>query len=87
MTTIVHKRGMGVPLANQLTEGELAVDVSLGKVYTLTSGNLVREVGAAGAEAGSSAPANPLAGTLWFDTTANALFCWDGTYWFQVSAV
>ena len=40
---------MSVPAANSLAVGELAMNVTDGKFYTKTSGNVVKEVGGAGA--------------------------------------
>ena len=44
MATLITKRGNGVPTAGVLTEGELAIDLLTGRVYTLSSG-VVIEVG------------------------------------------
>ena len=51
-STILLKRGSGVPPANKLTPGELAVDKSSGKVYTKTTGGAVVEVGGGGGGGG-----------------------------------
>ena len=51
-TVIKPKRSetaLSVPAANSLQVGELAMNVTDGKFYTKTSGNVVKEVGGAGA--------------------------------------
>ena len=40
---------LSIPAANTLAVGELAMNVTDGKLYTKTSGNVVKEVGGAGA--------------------------------------
>ena len=51
-TVIKPKRSetaLAVPAANALQVGELAMNVTDGKFYTKTTGNVVKEVGGAGA--------------------------------------
>ena len=51
-TVIKPKRSetaLAIPAANALAVGELAMNVTDGKFYTKTSGNVVKEVGGAGA--------------------------------------
>ena len=51
-TVIKPKRSetaLSIPAANSLAVGELAMNVTDGKFYTKTSGNVVKEVGGAGA--------------------------------------
>ena len=51
-TVIKPKRSetaLSVPAANSLQVGELAMNVTDGKFYTKTTGNVVKEVGGAGA--------------------------------------
>ena len=51
-TVIKPKRSetaLSVPAANSLAVGEIAMNVTDGKFYTKTSGNVVKEVGGAGA--------------------------------------
>ena len=45
MTTIVTKNGSGAPLASDLVQGELAVDLTNKRLYTEDSGGSVIEVG------------------------------------------
>ena len=45
MTTIVHKRGTGIPAADDLTVGEIAIDTSTGTVYTKNNRGEVVPVG------------------------------------------
>jgi hypothetical protein len=45
MTTILHKRGTGIPPADQLKAGELAIDTLGGKLYTKQSDGTVVEIG------------------------------------------
>ena len=53
MTTVIKPKrsetALSVPAANSLAVGELAMNVTDGKFYTKTSGNVVKEVGGAGA--------------------------------------
>ena len=51
-TVIKPKRSevaLSIPAANSLSVGELAMNVTDGKFYTKTTGNVVKEVGGAGA--------------------------------------
>ena len=51
-TVIKPKRSetaLSVPAANSLAVGEIAMNVTDGKFYTKTSGNVVKEIGGAGA--------------------------------------
>jgi hypothetical protein len=48
MTTILHKRGTGVPSADDLSVGEIALDTSTGTAYTKLSNGTVVEIGGAG---------------------------------------
>ena len=51
-TVIKPKRSetaLSIPAANTLAVGEIAMNVTDGKFYTKTSGNVVKEVGGAGA--------------------------------------
>ena len=45
MTTIVTKNGSGAPLASDLVQGELAVDLTNKRLYTEDTGGTVIEVG------------------------------------------
>ena len=45
MTTILHKRGIGIPSADDLSVGELALDTSAGTAYTKLSNGTVAEIG------------------------------------------
>ncbi len=45
MTTIVHKRGTGIPAADDLAVGEIAIDTSTGTVYTKNTRGEVVPVG------------------------------------------
>ena len=50
-TVIKPKRSetaLSIPAANALAVGELAVNITDGKFYTKTSGNVVKEIGGAG---------------------------------------
>ncbi len=44
-TTIVTKSGSGAPAASDLVAGELAVDLTNGRLYTEDSGGTVLELG------------------------------------------
>ena len=48
MTTIVHKRGTGIPAANDLEVGEIAIDTSTGTAYTKNNRGEVVPVGGDG---------------------------------------
>ena len=45
MTTILHKRGTGIPSADDLSVGEIALDTSAGTAYTKLSNGTVVEIG------------------------------------------
>jgi hypothetical protein len=45
MTTIVHKRGTGIPAADDLAVGEIAIDTSTGTAYTKNNAGEVVPVG------------------------------------------
>ena len=53
MSTVIKPKrsetASSVPAANSLAIGELAMNVTDGKFYTKTSGNVVKEIGGAGA--------------------------------------
>jgi len=53
MTTIITKNGSGAPTAGQLSEGELAVDLTNKELYTKDSGGNVIKVGAQGGSTGT----------------------------------
>ena len=52
MTTVIKPKrsetALSIPAANALAVGELAMNVTDGKCYTKTSGNVVKELGGAG---------------------------------------
>tara|TARA_B100000035_G_scaffold283370_1_gene265510 strand:+ start:45 stop:425 length:381 start_codon:yes stop_codon:yes gene_type:complete len=52
MTTVIKPKrsetALSVPAANSLAVGEIAMNVTDGKFYTKTSGNVVKEMGGAG---------------------------------------
>ena len=57
MTDIIHKRGRGEPGVSAFSEpGELAIDVSTGRVYTLTDSNTVVCVGPKNSPGGGAGP-------------------------------
>ena len=53
MSTVIKPKrsetALSVPAANVLAVGELAMNVTDGKFYTKTSGNVIKEMGGAGA--------------------------------------
>ena len=54
MTTIITKNGSGAPTAGQLSQGELAVDLTNKELYTKDSGgNVIKVGGTGGGEAGT----------------------------------
>lgn len=53
MTTIITKNGSGAPTAGQLSQGELAVDLTNKELYTKDSGGNVIKVGAQGGSTGT----------------------------------
>ena len=53
MTTIITKNGSGAPTAGQLSQGELAVDLTNKELYTKDSGGSVIKVGAQGGSTGT----------------------------------
>ena len=92
MTTILHKRGTGIPPADQLKVGEIAIDTLTGKLYTKQSDGSVVEIGG-GSEGGGgdcnipildSPPANPELGQQWFSSTDGYLYIWYGAEWVAI---
>jgi len=53
MTTIITKNGSGAPTSGQLSQGELAVDLTNKELYTKDSGGNVIKVGAQGGSTGT----------------------------------
>ncbi|MDG1949609.1 MAG: hypothetical protein P8J32_02160, partial [bacterium] len=53
MTTIITKHGSGAPTAGQLSQGELAVDLTNKELYTKDSGGNVIKVGSQGGSSGT----------------------------------
>jgi len=79
-TKIILKKsstGGGVPLAADLDNGELAVNLVDRKIYTKDNGGTIVKLD--GAYVDSSAPGNPAEGDLWYDTTNNLLKAHNGS--------
>ena len=53
MTTIITKNGSGAPTAGQLSQGELAVDLTNKELYTKDSGGNIIKVGSQGGSSGT----------------------------------
>ena len=89
---IVHKNSNQSgrnPTANQLANGELAINYNADGPFLSvrdTSGRIVR-VGGVWLDGG--APANPAHGALWVDTDDNVLYIWDEleNLWRQISGI
>jgi len=69
--------GGASPLTADLDQGELAINLVDRKIYTKDSGNNIKAI--TGAYVDSSAPANPVEGDIWYDTTNNLLKAHNGT--------
>jgi len=69
--------GGASPLSADLDQGELAINLVDRKIYTKDSGNNIKEI--TGAYVDGSAPANPVEGDIWYDTTNNLLKAHNGT--------
>ena len=53
MTTIITKNGSGAPTAGQLSEGELAVDLTNKELYTKSGSTVIKIGGTGGGETGT----------------------------------
>jgi len=69
--------GGASPLTSDLDQGELAINLVDRKIYTKNSANVITEI--SGAYVDTSAPANPVEGDVWYDTTNNLLKAHNGT--------
>jgi hypothetical protein len=69
--------GGASPLTSDLDQGELAINLVDRKIYTKDSGNNIKEI--TGAYVDSVAPANPVEGDVWYDTTNNLLKAYNGS--------
>lgn len=71
MTDIIHKRGRGEPGVSAFSEpGELAIDVSTGRVYTLTDSNTVVCVGPKNSPGGGAGPRHTMYAKATYSTDA-----------------
>jgi hypothetical protein len=69
--------GGASPLLADLDQGELAINLVDRKIYIKDAGNTIKEI--TGAYVDSTAPANPVEGDVWYDTTNNLLKAYNGT--------
>ena len=91
MTTILHKRGIGIPSADDLSVGELALDTSAGTAYTKLSNGTVVEIGGSGGDSTGAGmviqpdePTEPVTGLQWMDSTTGRIWIWDeGNGWLE----
>jgi len=67
----------GIPLAADLDQGELAVNLADRKIYTKDNSNAIVRLDSA--YVGATAPANAAKGDLWYDTTNDLLKAYNGT--------
>ena len=80
MTTVIKPKrsetSLAVPTAGQLQVGELAMNVTEGKFYTKTSGNVVKEMGGAGSVTLQNVTTNGASTTvdILLDQGANLIF-------------
>ena len=90
MTTILHKRGTGIPSADDLSVGELALDTSAGTAYTKLSNGTVVEIGGSGGDSAGAGmviqpdePTDPVTGLQWMDSTTGRIWIWDEDKWLE----
>ena len=80
MTTVIKPKrsetALSVPAANSLAVGEIAMNVTDGKFYTKTSGNVVKEMGGAGSVTLQNVTTNSATTTndILLDQGANLIF-------------
>jgi len=91
MTIIRHKRGVGIPKAEDLATGEIAIDTATGTAYTKAAGNVVPIGGdgggtGAGMVISATEPANPVDGMQWMDATTAIVWVWDEDKWLEFPA-
>ena len=93
MATIIHKKGRGVPTAESLQVGEIAIDTYSGATYTKLSNGTVVEIGG-GSGSGTGAglvisptePTDPVDGMQWLDSTTARVWVWDEDKWLEFPA-
>lgn len=81
-TKIILKKsstGGSVPLAADLDQAELAVNLADRKIYTKNNSGAIVTLN--GAYVDSVAPANPAEGDIWYDTANNYLKAYNGSSW------
>ena len=79
-TVIILKKSStagGAPLAGDLNQGELALNLADRKLYTKDNGNAVVLLGTVYID--TAAPSNPAEGDLWYDQTTNTLKAHNGS--------
>jgi hypothetical protein len=93
MTTILHKRGTGIPSANDLSVGEIALDTSTGTAYTKLSNGTVVEIGGSGGDSAGAGmvisktePVDKVDGMQWLEADTGLVFIWDEDKWLQFPA-
>ena len=80
MTTVIKPKrsetSLAVPTTGQLAVGELAMNVTEGKFYTKTSGNVIKEMGGAGSVTLQNVTTNGASTTqdILLDQGANLIF-------------
>lgn len=88
---IILKKGRGIPPADSLSVGELAIDEATGTVYTLLTSGVVTPItddgtGAnAGVEIGPE-PTDPVQGMLWLNEDNQTVYIYDEGNWLEFPA-
>lgn len=79
-TTIILKKSTlagAVPLSGDLDVGEIAINIADRKIYTIDGSSTIRRLD--GAYVSATAPSNPVAGDLWYDTANDLLKTYNGS--------
>ena len=91
MTTIILKKGTGVPPDQSIQEAELAIDATSGNLYSKLTDGTVRQInGGSGDGAGMviqpDEPADPVTGLQWLESTTGKVWLWDDDKWLEFPA-
>ena len=91
MTTIILKKGSGVPPDQSIQEAELAIDATSGNLYSKLTDGTVRQInGGSGDGAGMviqpDEPTDPVTGLQWMDSTTGRIWIWDEDKWLEFPA-
>lgn len=73
----------GAPTAS-LADGAIAIDTTNDELYIRSGGAWVKQ-GGGGATQSDTAPSNPVAGDLWYETDTGAMYVYYDSAWIEVA--